>query len=141
MMGNLIDWVDVQIAWLPALGQLLVWALLLFLLATVIYLLFSLLLAPFMLLYNRLTDKNKSNVLANDDYVLGELTEKIHGTAIGEVMEIGSGEARSVHPARLYNEAEAHNGLLLPVGTKVLIIDFDDRGVALVVQSKSFIAD
>ncbi len=140
-MGILIEWINSQIAWLPSFGQLLVWLLLVLLLAIVVYLLFSLLLAPFMLLYNRLTDKNTSNVPASDDYLLGELTEKIHGTALGEVMEVGSGEARSVHPARLYNEADAQNGLLLPVGTKVLIIDFDERGIALVVQSKSFIAD
>ena len=55
--------------------------------------LFSLILMPFMYLYNRLTDKNQSNVLAQKDYVIGELTERISGDSFGEVREIGSGDA------------------------------------------------
>lgn len=99
------------------------------------YFLFSLLLAPLMYLYNRLTDKNKSNVEKQTDFVIGELTEKISGHSFGEVREIGSGGASSVYPARFYREEDQRSQQILPVGTKVLIIDFDDRGVALVVKA------
>ncbi|MGX7132287.1 hypothetical protein [Enterococcus songbeiensis] len=115
------------------------WFLLILLVLAVLFAVFSLLLTPFMMLYNRLTDRNKSNVLIEDDYVLGELTEKIHGDALGEVMETGSGSARSIHPARLFREKDIQENLLLPVGTKVLIIDFDREGIALVVKNQNFI--
>lgn len=136
-----LDWINNQLAWLPNYGKVIAWLLLGVLAILVISLLFSLILSPFMWLYNRFTDKNTSNVMAKDDFVMGELTEKIHGSAIGEVMEIGSEQARSIHPARLYREADAANGLLLPVGTKVLIIDFDERGIALVVENKAFMKE
>lgn len=136
-----LDWINNQLAWLPNYGKVIAWLLLGVLAILVISLLFSLILSPFMWLYNRFTDKNTSNVMEKDDLVIGELTEKIHGSSIGEVMVTGSEQARSVHPARLYREAEATNGLLLPVGTKVLIIDFDERGIALVVKNKAFMKE
>ena len=100
--------------------------------------LFSLILMPFMYLYNRLTDKNQSNVLAQKDYVIGELTERISGDSFGEVREIGSGDASSVYPARFYREEDRQKQQGLPVGTKVLIIDFDQAGVALIVKATNY---
>jgi hypothetical protein len=92
-----------------------------------------------MWLYNRITDKNRSNVISRNDFVIGELTEKIVGDTIGEVMEIGSQGARSVYPARFFREEDRENNVRLPVGTKVIIVDFDKKGIALVVESKNFI--
>ncbi|WP_122645485.1 hypothetical protein [Enterococcus mediterraneensis] len=122
----------------PPLVTAILWFAVILLALALLFALFSLLITPFMMLYNRLTDRNKSNVLDTEDYVLGELTEKIQGASLGEVMETGSGTARSVHPARLYRETDIQNDLLLPIGTKVLIIDFDSQGVALVVKNKNF---
>ena len=96
-------------------------------------------LGPFMWLYNRITDKNRSNVISRNEFVIGELTEKIVGDTIGEVMEIGSQGARSVYPARFFREEDRENNVRLPVGTKVIIVDFDKKGIALVVESKNFI--
>ncbi len=70
----------------------------------VVFVAFSLLLGPFMWLYNRITDKNRSNVISRNEFVIGELTEKIVGDTIGEVMEIGSQSARSVYPARFFGK-------------------------------------
>ena len=105
----------------------------------ILFVLFSLLLGPIMWLYNRITDKNRSNVISRNDFVIGELTEKIVGDTIGEVMEIGSQGARSVYPARFFREEDRENNVRLPVGTKVIIVDFDKKGIALVVESKNFI--
>jgi len=105
----------------------------------VVFVAFSLLLGPFMWLYNRITDKNRSNVISRNEFVIGELTEKIVGDTIGEVMEIGSQSARSVYPARFFREEDRENNVRLPVGTKVIIVDFDKKGIALVVESKNFI--
>lgn len=123
----------------PLYGRLFIWLLLILVALFAIYLLVSLLFTPLMWLYNRLTDKNTSNVPSEKDYLLGELTEKIRGHGIGEVMESGNGQSRSSHPARLFDEQEADKETTYPVGTKVLIIDFDDKGIALVVRNKDFI--
>ncbi len=112
-----------------------VWIILLALLVLVVYVIFSLLFFPLMTLYNRLTDKNKTNVMAQNEYLIGELTEKIQGDSIGEVMEIGSHAARTVYPAKFYRTKDREEGLLLAIGTKVLIIDFDEKGCALVIKS------
>lgn len=91
-----------------------------------------------MYLYNRLTDKNKSNALEKEDYLFGELTTKLHGNSIAEVIEISSGTALSTYPAKFYREEDRQSDLLLLPGTKVLIIDFDSKGIALVVKSNQF---
>ena len=62
---------------------------------------------------------------------------KIQGNSTGEVRETGS--AFSVHPARLFDEKEIAAGTFYPIGTKVLIIEFDESGVALVVRNQQFI--
>lgn len=123
----------------PTVIQLLGWLILLVGVIFVVFVAFSLLLGPFMWLYNRITDKNRSNVISRNDFVIGELTEKIVGDTIGEVMEIGSQSARSVYPARFFREEDRENNVRLPVGTKVIIVDFDKKGIALVVESKNFI--
>ncbi|OJG89712.1 hypothetical protein RV16_GL002254 [Enterococcus saccharolyticus] len=91
-----------------------------------------------MFLYNQLTDKNKSNVLGKEDYLIGELTTRLRGNSIGEVIEIGSETAISVYPAKFYREEDRNSDVVLPIGTKVLIIDFDEQGIALVVKSDHF---
>ena len=90
-----------------------------------------------MYLFNRLTDKNQSNPLSKEELLIGELTEKITGFSTGEVMAVDGMSARSLYPAHLYRETEQESGLLLPKGTKVLIVGFNDQGIALVVEKKS----
>ena len=92
-----------------------------------------------MWLFNRLTDKNRSNVLGHEDFLIGELTEKIVGNTLGEVMEIGSKTARSVYPAKFYKEEDIREKRELPVGTKVIIVDFDKKVLLLVVENRNFI--
>lgn len=135
MWESLNNW----IGGFPLYGKAFIWLMVILLVLFVIYLLVSLLFTPFMWLYNRLTDKNTSNVPSEKDVLLGELTEKIKGNGIGEVMESGNGGGRSSHPARLFDEEEVAAEELYPVGTKVLIIDFDEKGIALVVRNQNFI--
>ena len=123
----------------PTVIQFLGWLILIMAGLLIVFLLFSLILSPFMWLYNRWTDKNKSNVIDQSDFLIGELTEKIEGDAMGEVMEIGSQSARSVYPAKLYREDDRSKNIRLPVGTKVIIVEIDQKGIALVVESKNFI--
>lgn len=101
-----------------------------------IYFLLSVLLLPIMYVYNLLTDRNKSNVLSESDYLIGELTTRIKGNSVGEVLEVGSGTALSMYPAKLYREQDRLEQLELPKGTQVLIIGFDTQGIALVVKNK-----
>ncbi|MHC5268019.1 hypothetical protein ACYSNO_02350 [Enterococcus sp. LJL98] len=99
-----------------------------------LYLLLSFLFFPVMYLFNRLTDKNQSNTLSREELLLGELTEKIQGASIGEVMAVDHATARSTYPAKLYREEEQKENRVLRKGSKVLIVGFDDQGVALVVE-------
>ena len=117
--------------------QVIIWLLILISILIVGYLLLSLLFFPLMYLFNRLTDKNQSNPLSKEELLIGELTEKITGFSTGEVMAIDGMSARSLYPAQLYREREQESGLLLPKGTKVLIVGFNDQGIALVVEKKS----
>lgn len=119
----------------PLLVRYLVWFGLIIVALISLYCILLLVFTPIMYLFNRITDRNKSNVTVQADFLLGELTEKISGDSFGEVMEIGSGGARSVYPARFYREQERNSQLTLPIGTKVLIIEFDAQGVALVAKS------
>ncbi len=121
----------------PFLLRILFWLALMVLFIFCLYVFLSMVFFPLMYIYNRLTDKNQTNVLSKEDLLLGQLTEKIQGGSIGEVMETGSRNARSVYPARLYRLKDQEENILLPVGTKVLIIDFDEQGVALVIKSKN----
>jgi hypothetical protein len=113
-----------------------IWILVCLLVLFILYLLFMIVFFPGMYLYNKMTDRNKSNVMAEDDYLIGELTTRIRGHGMGEVIDTSSGMGFSVHSARLYREEDRESGLTLPVGTEVLIIDFDADGVALVVENK-----
>ena len=117
--------------------QVIIWLLILISILIVGYLLLSLLFFPLMYLFNRLTDKNQSNPLSKEELLIGELTEKITGFSTGEVMAVDGMSARSLYPAQLYREPEQESGLLLPKGTKVLIVGFNDQGIALVVEKKS----
>lgn len=117
--------------------QILAWLLVIIVVVFVVYLLLSLLFFPLMYLFNRLTDKNKSNPLSREELLIGELTEKIQGASIGEVMAVGDRSARSSYPAKLYREKEQQEELLLPKGSKVLIVGFDEQGIALVVERNS----
>ena len=121
----------------PFLLRILFWLALMVLFIFCLYVFLSMVFFPLMYIYNRLTDKNQTNVLSKEDLLLGQLTEKIQGGSIGEVMETGSRNARSVYPARLYRLKDQEENILHPVGTKVLIIDFDEQGVALVIKSKN----
>lgn len=138
-MEALFHWLQEQMHTLPSAGRFVVWLVLGVLCLLVLSLLFSLLFSPFMWLYNRFTDRNRSNVLPEKELVTGELTVKIKGNSTGEVMETDSGRARSVHPARLFDEKEIAADTLYPIGTKVLIIEFDESGIALVVRNQQFI--
>lgn len=131
--------IQTYLAQFPTVIQFLGWLILIIGGLLVVFLLFSIILAPLMWFYNRITDKNNSNVISQSDFLIGELTEKIVGPSMGEVMEIGSQTARSVYPARLYREEDRSNDMLLPVGTKVIIVEVDQKGIALVVESKHFI--
>lgn len=122
----------------PIFIQALLWLLFFLLVIFILYLLFSLIFFPLMFLYNQLTDKNKSNVLGKEDYLIGELTTRLRGNSIGEVIDIGSETAISVYPAKFYREEDRNSDVVLPIGTKVLIIDFDEQGIALVVKSDHF---
>ena len=117
--------------------QVIIWLLILISILIVGYLLLSLLFFPLMYLFNRLTDKNQSNPLSKEELLIGELTEKITGFSTGEVMAVDGMSARSLYPAQFYRETEQESGLLLPKGTKVLIVGFNDQGIALVVEKKS----
>jgi hypothetical protein len=122
----------------PVAIRALLWLLFFLLVVFALYLLFALIFFPLMFLYNQLTDKNKSNVLGENDYLIGELTTRLRGNSIGEVIEIGSESAISVYPAKFYREEDRNSDVVLPSGTKVLIIDFDEKGIALVVKSNQF---
>lgn len=128
-----------EIQQFPVYLQIICGLIIIFVVLFCLYVLFSVLLGPIMWVYNKLTDKNKSNVLAQQEFLLGELTEKIEGASTGEVMETGSKTASSVHPARLYKTEDVDSGLLLPIGTSVIIIDFDSEGAALVVKNKNLV--
>ena len=138
-MEALFHWLQEQLQSLPNAGRFVAWFVLALLSLLILSLLFSLLFSPFMWLYNRFTDRNRSNVLNENEFVTGELTVKIQGISTGEVRETGSGTAFSVHPARLFDEKEIAAGTFYPIGTKVLIIEFDESGVALVVRNQQFI--
>ena len=96
------------------------------------YLLLSVCFAPGMYLYNKLTDKHQSNVDEEKTYYLGEITLKIQGKGYGEVLDT---EHQSLYPARLFQLDEQEADILYSVGTKVLIIEFDQEGVARVVRA------
>ncbi|CAI3258057.1 MULTISPECIES: hypothetical protein [Enterococcus] len=133
-MQALINWLNQSIATLPDLMQALVWVGIISLGLIGLYLIFSLIFAPFMYLYNKWTDRNQSNSLSKEDYLLGELTVKIKGDSIGEVMETGSGHARATFPAKLFRPKDIKANLEIPAGSKVLIVEFDAEGRALVVN-------
>ncbi|MCD5003331.1 hypothetical protein IV487_12755 [Enterococcus saccharolyticus] len=118
----------------PMYMQWLLWSFLFILAFLAVYLLLTLLFSPLLFLYNKLTDKNKNNVLKEDDFLMGELVTRIVGDSVGEVLEIGSGTALSSYPAKLYRKEDREKDILLPKGTQVLIIEFDAQGIALVVQ-------
>ena len=122
----------------PVAIRALLWLLFFLLVIFALYLLLALIFFPLMFLYNQLTDKNKSNVLGENDYLIGELTTRLRGNSIGEVIEIGNESAISAYPAKFYREEDRNSGVVLPSGTKVLIIDFDENGIALVVKSNQF---
>lgn len=127
-----------NISWLQTESlfvRFLVWVILMLLVVFILYLIFSLLLFPLMFFYNVLTDKNKSNALTKDDYLLGELTTRVRGYSIGEVIDVGSGTAISSYPAKLFREEDRKNDVYLPTGTSVIIVDFDEQGVALVIKN------
>lgn len=117
--------------------QILGWAVVALLVIVGFYLIVSLLFFPGMYLFNRLTDRNQSNSLSKEELFLGQLTLRIRGESIGEVMETGSQEARSTYPAKLFREKDRVSGLELEKGTKVIIIEFDDQGIAWVVENKN----
>lgn len=123
----------------PTYLQWILMALVVLVVLVIFYLLFSLLFSPLMYLFNWLTNRNESNTAAKKDYLIGKLTLRIEGQGIGEVMEVGSQSASSVYPAKLYRQKEREENLLLKAGTKVLIIDFDEKGRALVVRQDSFL--
>lgn len=100
------------------------------------YLLLSVCFAPMMYLYNKITDRNQSNVAEERTYYLGEVTLKIQGKGYGEVLDT---EHQSLYPARLFQLDEQQAEVLYPVGTKVLIIEFDREGVARVAKANSFL--
>ncbi|MBS5959447.1 MULTISPECIES: hypothetical protein [Enterococcus] len=139
VIGEWVTLLQEYLQQFPSYIQIVGWLIVLFVLIFAVFLLFSLLLGPFMWLFNRLTDKNRSNVLGHEDFLIGELTEKIVGNTLGEVMEIGSKTARSVYPAKFYKEEDIREKRELPVGTKVIIVDFDKKGIALVVENRNFI--
>ncbi len=139
-MNQVIDWLQELNQMLmkqPLLLKIIIGLMLISFVLFSLYLVLSFIFFPIMYLYNHLTDKNQTNVLSKEDFLFGQLTEKIQGNTIGEVMEIGSESARSVYPAKFYRLQDQEENHLLPVGTKVLIIDFDEQGIALVVQSKN----
>lgn len=139
-MNQVIDWLQELNQMLmkqPLLLKIIIGLMLISFVLFSLYLVLSFIFFPIMYLYNHLTDKNQTNVLSREDFLFGQLTEKIQGNTIGEVMEIGSESARSVYPAKFYRLQDQEENHFLPVGTKVLIIDFDEQGIALVVQSKN----
>lgn len=101
-----------------------------------LYVLFSFLLAPILWLYNQVTDKNRSNVDVETQYDIGEITVKIVGNRYGEVRD---NEHQSLYPARLFQQQEQENQEVYEVGTKVLIIEFDQEGVARVARVTPFL--
>lgn len=137
MFSEMIQYITRQIGALPDFWQCLAWVGLICVFFVVLYLLFSLIFAPFMYLYNRLTDHNQNNSLNQEEYLLGQLTVKIQGNSVGEVMETGSGHAHATFPAKLFKADEIAQNHLLPVGTSVIIIEFDANGIALVVENKN----
>ncbi|MGX7196636.1 hypothetical protein [Enterococcus olivae] len=138
MITSTIDFLNGLILTQPLYIKAIVWIIFFLLVIFALYLLSAALFFPLMFLYNQLTDKNESNVLGKEDYLLGELTTRLRGDFVGEVIEIGSGTAISVYPAKFYREEDRKSDLVLPAGTRVLIIDFDPQGVALVVKSNNF---
>lgn len=137
MFKEVFQYIAQQVGLLPDFWQCIAWVGLICLFFVGLYLLFSLIFAPIMYLYNRLTDRNQNNSLAQSEYLLGQLTVKIQGDSVGEVMETGSGHARATFPAKLFKADEIANDHLLPVGTSVIIIEFDANGIALVVENKN----
>lgn len=121
------------------LGKIFLWIVVAGIFLLIFYLLISLILGPFMWLYNRLTDRNVSNVPKEKDFIVGELTGRIVGSNLGEVMITDESSGRSTHPAQLFKRRDLPPDYILPIGTKVLIIDFDEKGVAQVVERKDFL--
>lgn len=136
-MGEIVTEMNQLLLEQPLWLQVFTWIVAVVTVVFVLYLLLSLIFFPLMYLFNRLTDKNKSNPLSREDLLIGELTERIQGSSIGEVMAIDNRSARSSYPAKLYRETEQQENLLLPKGSTVLIVGFDDQGIALVVERNS----
>lgn len=101
-----------------------------------LYILFSIVLLPFMKLFNKFTDNNISNVPDKRDYLLGTLSEKVGFDHVGEVL-INSSNGTSIRPAKLYKKEDFENQIELPKNSPVIIIDFDDNGNALVIKNKN----
>lgn len=137
MFSEIFRYISQQIGTLPDFWQCIAWVGVICVFFVALYLLFSLIFAPFMYLYNRLTDRNQNNSLNQDEYLLGQLTVKIQGDSVGEVMETGSGHAHATFPAKLFKSDEIANNHLLPAGTSVIIVEFDANGIALVVENKN----
>lgn len=123
----------------PLLGKLILWLAIAGVFLLIFYLVISLILGPFMWLYNHWTDRNTSNVPKEEDFILGELTSRIVGSKIGEVMIIDENSARSTHPAQLFKRKELPADYTLPIGTKVLVVSFDEKGIAQVVEHQDFL--
>lgn len=134
MIMSVIEKITTMTGNQPMYMQWLIWSFLFILAFLAIYLLLTLLFSPLLFLYNKLTDKNRNNVLKEEDFLVGELVTRIVGDSVGEVLEIGSGTALSSYPAKLYRMEDREKEILLPKGTQVLIIEFDAQGIALVVQ-------
>lgn len=89
----------------------------------VIFVLINLIFFPGMALFNRLTDKNKTNTLSNEKLILARCTQRIRPEKLGEIQVIDSG---NIFPAQLYQQTKS-----IEVGETVLIIQIVD-GIASV---------
>ncbi|MCH4168761.1 MAG: hypothetical protein LKF42_05875 [Streptococcaceae bacterium] len=88
-------------------------------------------LAPFMWLYNILTDRKQTD--SEQDFVTGILTLGIkNGSSFGEVMIDGTGFGRTNKPAKIYHGKPDDS---IKQGEQVLIIEVKN-GVAYVVKNK-----
>lgn len=86
-------------------------------------------LAPWMWLYNYLTDRKQTD--SEQDFVTGVLTLGIKSnTSFGEVLIDGTGFCRTNKPAKIYHGLD---GDFINKGEKVLIIEVK-QGIAYVVK-------
>lgn len=97
------------------------------------YLIITLLLFPFMQIFNAITDKNKSNLIPRREIVMGVVTESISTSTIGEIL-ITDKHGSKIYPAKLYMETTEK----LEKETPIIVIDFDSN-IALVVKNKALV--